>query len=98
PGLGVEVAQNRVKEALATGAEAIVAPCPSCMFNINIGVRELKAGLEVFDLSDLVALGMGLKIRGAREIAEAVYRVMDSKHIPALEKEMDRWEKLWYPI
>jgi Fe-S oxidoreductase len=95
--LGAKIAQKRVGEAVATGVKAIVASCPSCMFNLIIGARDLGLDIDVFDLSDLVALSMGIGIRGAKEVAGIVYKVRDSKQIPVLEKEIERWEKIITP-
>jgi len=97
PVLGAKIAQKRVGEAVVTGAKAIVTSCPSCMFNLIIGARDLGLDIDVFDLSDLVALSMGISIIGAKEVAGNVYKVRDLKQIPVLEKEKERWEKIIIP-
>ncbi|MDI6810529.1 MAG: FAD-binding and (Fe-S)-binding domain-containing protein [archaeon] len=97
PVLGSKIVVSRVNEAVSTGAEAIVTPCASCMFNFNVGVRDTGVEMDVYDISDLVALSMGMGIRGPEEIAKVVYNVRDTKQIPVLEKEEERWKRLLVP-
>lgn len=59
PKLAVDIAKDRVEEALDVGANTIVSCCPTCKWNITDAVRRNKVGIEVLDLSELVALFLG---------------------------------------
>ena len=60
-GLSLELAEQRVGQAVELGVEAIVSACPSCKSNLTQGSARLKkAGhlekkMKVFDLTELVA-------------------------------------------
>ena len=47
-------ATERVKEAKETGAEAIVTACPWCKRSLTDAVNDVKAGLRVLDIMELV--------------------------------------------
>ena len=47
-------AQERVREAEATGAEAIVSACPGCEKSLKEAVRGRKSRLKVYDVVELV--------------------------------------------
>lgn len=47
-------AGERIEEARATGAEAIVSACPHCERNFLDAVEQRAEGLKVFDILDLV--------------------------------------------
>jgi Fe-S oxidoreductase len=48
-------ALERIKEAAATGAEAIVTACPWCEKTFNEAMKESGSGLKVYDIVELVA-------------------------------------------
>jgi Fe-S oxidoreductase len=48
-------ATERVKEATATGAEAIVTACPWCEKTLNDAIKESGSNLKVYDIVELVA-------------------------------------------
>jgi Fe-S oxidoreductase len=52
-------ARERIDEALATGAEALVTSCPWCERIFRDTVAESGAKLEVYDLTDLVLKSAG---------------------------------------
>ena len=61
PELSQILAVNRVKELLETGAEIIVTHCPGCLMQLKTGLKELKtSGVEVLDLTQIVAMAMGV--------------------------------------
>ena len=61
PELSEILAVNRARELIETGAEIIVTHCPGCIMQLRTGLKELKAtNVEVFDLSHIVALAMGV--------------------------------------
>ncbi|MFZ5585491.1 MAG: FAD-binding and (Fe-S)-binding domain-containing protein [Thermodesulfobacteriota bacterium] len=57
--LGGDIAFNRVKAAIASGAEALVSACPSCKNSLNQAAaraRKEKVGkIKVMDITELVA-------------------------------------------
>ncbi|MFH1060262.1 MAG: FAD-linked oxidase C-terminal domain-containing protein [Pseudomonadota bacterium] len=57
--LGGDIAFNRVKAAIASGAEALVSACPSCKNSLNQAAaraRKEKIGkIKVMDITELVA-------------------------------------------
>jgi Fe-S oxidoreductase len=60
PELSQMLAVNRARELLETGAEIIVTHCPGCIMQLEDGLRQLKVtGIEVLDLSEVVAAAMG---------------------------------------
>jgi heterodisulfide reductase subunit D len=55
PELSMSMAEERVKEAKATGAEILVTACPACLFNLEQAAKRLKLDLTVMDLGVMVA-------------------------------------------
>ena len=53
------VAAERIEEALATGAEALVTSCPWCLRMFRDAVAEGGACLEVYDLTELALISAG---------------------------------------
>ncbi len=51
---GRPINQERVREAVATGAETLAVACPFCTVMLDDGVREMGAKLQVFDLATLL--------------------------------------------
>jgi Fe-S oxidoreductase len=66
PDFAAWTAQERIEEALATGAEALVTACPWCERVFNDAVAESGAAISVYDLTDLA-----LKSAGILEPAQA---------------------------
>jgi hypothetical protein len=61
PELSQMLAVNRARELLETGAEIIVTHCPGCIIQLKDGLRILNAeGVEVLDLSEIIAMAMDL--------------------------------------
>ncbi len=48
-------AEERIKEAMSTGAEAIVTACPWCEKSFTRAVKESGCSLKVYDMVELVA-------------------------------------------
>jgi Fe-S oxidoreductase len=55
PDFSLWVANERLKEAATTGAEAIVSCCPFCEYNFRKAIDNSKSKLRYFDLVELVA-------------------------------------------
>jgi Fe-S oxidoreductase len=60
PDFAAWTAQERIEEALATGAEALVTACPWCERAFKDAVADIGAGLPVYDLVDLALKSAGL--------------------------------------
>lgn len=61
--LGTRINQNRVQEALGTGAKTIAANCPFCITMLGDGVSELGVeGVEVKDVAEIVASSLKLPV------------------------------------
>ncbi|MBT6500354.1 MAG: (Fe-S)-binding protein [Deltaproteobacteria bacterium] len=52
--LSAAIAKEKVEEALATGAEAIVTACQQCVRTMNTYVKRNKIQLEVLDITQLI--------------------------------------------
>ena len=48
------MAAARVREAEATGAEAIVTPCQTCLQGLLVGKKETGSGMAVLHLNELL--------------------------------------------
>ena len=62
PDLADAVAQSRVKDALETKADILSSACPFCKRNLMDGRDSMKADIDVEDVIELVAQGLGLKL------------------------------------
>jgi Fe-S oxidoreductase len=52
---------NRVREAVATGAEVLAVGCPFCMIMLGDEVNQSGANLDVRDIAEVVAEQLGLQ-------------------------------------
>jgi Fe-S oxidoreductase len=52
---GHAINQERVREAVATGAQTLAVACPFCTVMLDDGVRETGAKLKVVDLATLLS-------------------------------------------
>jgi len=50
----VNIAAERVKEAVETGAEILVTACPFCVLNLTQGAKKIGANIKVMDISELL--------------------------------------------
>jgi succinate dehydrogenase / fumarate reductase, cytochrome b subunit len=66
PEQSFKMAGTHIQEAIATGADCLVTPCPLCHLNLDSRQPEVekviqqKLGLPVLHLSQLVALALGV--------------------------------------
>ena len=56
------MAQERVRDAEKTGAENLVSICPFCYQGLQIGINATNSKIKMTDLSELVALAMGVEV------------------------------------
>ena len=54
---GVRLAQQRIKEALATGAKVLATACPFCLLTLDEAIKHLNAQdkIQVADIAEIVA-------------------------------------------
>jgi heterodisulfide reductase subunit D len=57
------MAQERVKDAEKTGAKLLVSSCPFCYQGLQIGINALQSDLIMTDITELIALSMGINTR-----------------------------------
>ena len=62
PSMGQDMTRKILAEAVAAGADAIVAMCPLCHTNLDLRQRALGLGQErpIFYATQLMALAFGL--------------------------------------
>ena len=48
-------AQERIKEAIETGADALVTACPWCEKNFKEAVKEYGENIKVYDIAEIAA-------------------------------------------
>lgn len=61
------MAQERVRDAEKTGAVRLVSTCPFCYQGLQIGINAVKSKLKMTDITELVALSMGIEARSDAE-------------------------------
>jgi Fe-S oxidoreductase len=64
PDFAAWTARERIEEALATGAQALVSTCPWCLRVFRDAVEESAARLEVYDLAELIVRAAGQEQEG----------------------------------
>jgi len=61
PELSLEMAKNRVKEALDIGAKYLVSTCPFCFRNLSDAIDELNSDIKMVDLLELLLEALEIK-------------------------------------
>ncbi|RLB23037.1 MAG: hypothetical protein DRG76_05195 [Deltaproteobacteria bacterium] len=63
PDLAVQMAAERVRDALAVGAEVIVSSCAACKDNLRKGAKAIpkqeRGKIKIMDITEIVAQAMG---------------------------------------
>jgi hypothetical protein len=70
--------KRKIDEAIATGAEAIVALCPCCQFQMRVSVNENGQEMPVKDLAALAARGLGIELPEYTDYALEMWSVFDN--------------------
>lgn len=60
PDLQNQMAAERVRDAEKTQATRLVSACPFCYQGLQIGVNAIQSNVKVTDITELVALSMGI--------------------------------------
>ncbi len=58
PELALWTANERLKEARATGATALVTACPWCERSFNDAVKEYGAEIEIYDIAEIACMAL----------------------------------------
>ena len=58
PDHAFKIAEERIEEAKATGAEAIATCCPYCEQNLNDPIQRNHEKMKLYDLTDLMLMAM----------------------------------------
>jgi Fe-S oxidoreductase len=58
PQFSLWTAEERIKEAKATGAVALVTSCPWCLRNFKDAVKEYGEKIEVYDIAEITAMAV----------------------------------------
>jgi Fe-S oxidoreductase/FAD/FMN-containing dehydrogenase len=59
PPVAAEIGKTRLDEALAVGAEKVIALCPCCEFQLRVSADKKKIPIEVVDLARFAASKLG---------------------------------------
>lgn len=71
PDLQADMAVARVRDAEATGAQALVSACPFCHQGLQLGINAAESSLEIRDITELVAMGLQSKDEEQEALAGA---------------------------
>jgi Fe-S oxidoreductase len=52
--MAVNIAAERVKEAVETGADILATSCPFCVVNLQQGAKKIGAKIKVMDVSEML--------------------------------------------
>ena len=61
PDIQNKMAAERVRDAEKTGAQRLVSACPFCYQGLQIGIKAINSPIKMTDITELVAMSMGLK-------------------------------------
>ena len=53
PALALWTANERLKEAKATGATALVTACPWCIRNFKDAAQEFRTAIDIYDIAEI---------------------------------------------
>ena len=62
PSVAADIGKFRMDEALAAGAEKILALCPCCQFQFRVTAEKKNLSIETVDLARLAASALGYKL------------------------------------
>ncbi|MEM2933876.1 MAG: FAD-binding and (Fe-S)-binding domain-containing protein [Methanocellales archaeon] len=97
PGISGIITRERVREAEATKASLLVGACPTCEINFRLSASDMHSALRIIDISDLLALSLGLQIHELSELEKRAFETYVQKHKPKLEKQKERGKSLFAP-
>jgi Fe-S oxidoreductase len=54
PDMAIDTAKERIIEAQATGAQAIVTSCPFCYLNLSDGAKAMGSNMQILELLEVL--------------------------------------------
>jgi Fe-S oxidoreductase len=86
--------KKKLDEAAATGADAIVALCPCCQFQMRVSAKENNINMPVKDLAAVAAKGLGIDLPDytpyALEMWSVFEKVIALMQVPNMAKLMTK--------
>ncbi|HOR01463.1 MAG TPA: FAD-binding and (Fe-S)-binding domain-containing protein [Anaerolineae bacterium] len=99
PATGQVIGDVRVKEAEATGAEAIVSSCPCCEVQLRTTIQKSGRSLPVIDLGNIVSQALGVRLADPTPYAMEMWGVFEAMiWLLKPEKMADLFEELFPPM
>ncbi len=78
PDTGKVIGDIRVREAEATGAEALVASCPCCEVQFRVTMQKTGRDMPVIDLAHITSEALGLPAYDPTEYAVELWRTFEA--------------------
>jgi hypothetical protein len=84
--------KKKITEAIATGADAMVALCPCCQFQMRVSANENNLEMPVKDLAAVAAKGLGINLPDYTDYALEMWSIFDKvitlMQVPNMSKLM----------
>ena len=77
PEIAADIGKSRLDEAVAVGAEKVVALCPCCEFQLRVSAEARNVDVEVVDLSRLAAERLGYQLPDPHPEVRAQWAVFE---------------------
>lgn len=94
-GAALNIGNTRLQEAVATGADALVAACPCCEVQFRVTARKTGTELPIVDLAHVAAKGLGIELEDSTPYAmeqwttfEAMIRLLKPEAMAAFMASM----------
>lgn len=72
-----KLGKRKLEEAVATGADAVVALCPCCQFQMRVSAKENGIDMPVKDLAAVAAKGLGINLPDTTPYALEMWSIFD---------------------
>ncbi|MCP2598331.1 heterodisulfide reductase-related iron-sulfur binding cluster, partial [Candidatus Aminicenantes bacterium AC-335-L06] len=77
PPVAHEIGDIRIEEAYKAGAEAILAACPCCEFQLRVSADKMKRDIKIYDLGHFVAKSLGINMKDPTPYALSMWAVFE---------------------
>ncbi len=99
PDTGKVIGDVRLREAEATGAQAVIASCPCCEVQLRVTAQKTGRDLPVIDLAHLAARALGIEMQDPTAYAMAAWGVFEAMiWLLKPERMADLFEELFPPM
>jgi Fe-S oxidoreductase/FAD/FMN-containing dehydrogenase len=78
PPVAADIGQARMNEAMATGAEKLLALCPCCQFQFRVTADKKKIPIETIDLARFAASALGYKFPDPNPVVQQNWAVFEA--------------------